>query len=215
MVINCLTEREGKGSKKQNDREHVGAVIVSYLWTSMVSSRRKDTQAHRKNTWLQKIMMPMKKPAPRMRVSAGWAYSACMPNGAWGTAETLLWRHMHVCVVPLHTCVGATVFNSLISNSSVKRLTRKWCVYLSYHLCVCFTHGELMVDFVDVFVDPAVMQQAVEEVVPGIFNNSTAKALSHDVRPGGGSRERWVIIRKPADLTDGSHWRPRTNKSHF
>lgn len=56
---------------------------VSYLWTSMVSSSRKDTQAQRKKTWLQKIIIPIKKPAPRMMVSAGWAYSACMPNGAW------------------------------------------------------------------------------------------------------------------------------------
>lgn len=65
---------------------------VPYLWTSIVSSRRKDTQAHRKKTWLQKIKIPMKKPAPRMIVSAGWAYSACMPNGAWKTEEKL-WRH--------------------------------------------------------------------------------------------------------------------------
>lgn len=53
-----------------------------------------------------------------------------------------------------------------------------------------------MVDFVDVFVDPAVMQQAMEEVVPGILNNGTAKALSKHVRPGGEDRERWAIIRK-------------------
>lgn len=63
---------------------------MSYLWTSMVSSSRKDTQAHRKKTWLQKIIIPIKKPAPRMMVSAGWAYSACMPNGAWTNKEKLM-----------------------------------------------------------------------------------------------------------------------------
>lgn len=42
----------------------------------------------------------------------------------------------------------------------------------------------------DVFVDPAVMQQAMEEVVPGVFNNSTTKALSQEVRPERRARER-------------------------
>lgn len=64
---------------------------------------------------------------------------------------------------------------------------------------MCFTHGELMVDFVDIFVDPAVMQQAMEEVVPGVFDNSTAEALSQDVRPGGDKDDRWIIVRK-------THW---------
>lgn len=45
--------------------------------------------------------------------------------------------------------------------------------------CECmFTHGELVVDFVDVFVDPAMMQQPMQEVVPGILNHSTAKTLN-------------------------------------
>lgn len=73
-IINLTWQREGRKREqkiKKNDRDDVEAVIDSYLWTSMVSSRRKDTQAHRKNTWLQKSMMPMKNPAPRMRVSAG------------------------------------------------------------------------------------------------------------------------------------------------
>lgn len=48
-----------------------------------------------------------------------------------------------------------------------------------------FTHSELMVNFVDVFVDLAVMQQAMEEVVPSVFNNCTAKTLSKDIRPAG------------------------------
>lgn len=52
-----------------------------------------------------------------------------------------------------------------------------------------FTHGELMVDFVDVFVDPAVVQQAMQKVVPGIFDNSTTKAPSHNIGPGGGGQE--------------------------
>lgn len=51
-----------------------------------------------------------------------------------------------------------------------------------------------MVDFVDVFVDPAVVQQAVQEVVPGVFNDSAAKALSQDVRPEGGKEWRRVIV---------------------
>ena len=57
-----------------------------------------------------------------------------------------------------------------------------------------FTYGELVVDFVDVFVDPAVVKQAMEEVVPGVFNNSTAKTLSQEVRPGGGHGEKWDNI---------------------
>lgn len=60
-------------------------------------------------------------------------------------------------------------------------------VFIHLITCVCFTHSELVVHFVDVFVDPAVMQQAMEEVVPGVFNNSTTKALSQEVRPGGGA----------------------------
>lgn len=41
--------------------------------------------------------------------------------------------------------------------------------------------GEFMVDFVNVFVDPAMMQQAMDKVVPGVLNNSTTKALSQEV----------------------------------
>lgn len=61
-------------------------------------------------------------------------------------------------------------------------------IYLKILSGTSFTHCELMVDFVDVFVDPAVMQQAVQKVVPGIFNNSTAKALSQDIRPERGDK---------------------------
>lgn len=43
--------------------------------------------------------------------------------------------------------------------------------------------SELMVDFVDVLVDPAVMQYAMKEIVPGILNNSTAEALSQEIWP--------------------------------
>lgn len=50
-----------------------------------------------------------------------------------------------------------------------------------------------MVDFVDVFVDLAVMQRAMQEVVPGVFDDSTAKALSQDERPGGGEPKKRVI----------------------
>lgn len=56
-----------------------------------------------------------------------------------------------------------------------------------------FTYCELMVDFVDVFVDPAVMQQAVQKVVPGIFNNSTAKALSQDIWPERGDKNHITL----------------------
>lgn len=53
-----------------------------------------------------------------------------------------------------------------------------------------FTHGELMVDFVDVFVDPAMMQQPMQEVVPGVFNHSTAKTLSQNIWPEEGD-QKW------------------------
>lgn len=53
------------------------------------------------------------------------------------------------------------------------------------YVCVCIskTHGELVVDFVDVLVDPAVVEKSVEEVVPRVFHHGAAEALSHDVRP--------------------------------
>lgn len=53
-----------------------------------------------------------------------------------------------------------------------------------------FAHGELVVDFVDVFVDPAVMQQPVQEVVPGVLNHGATKTLSQDVRPEEGDQKR-------------------------
>lgn len=53
-----------------------------------------------------------------------------------------------------------------------------------------FTHGELMVDFVDVFVDPAMMQQPMQKVVPGVFYHSTAKTLSQNIRPEEGDQRR-------------------------
>lgn len=92
-----------------------------------------------------------------MMVSAGWAYSACMPNGAWTSNE--------------------------------KWMRRSVCVRVSFCECV-FTHGELMVDFVDVFVDPAMMQQPMQEVVPGVFNHSAAKTLNQNIRPGEGDQRR-------------------------
>lgn len=42
----------------------------------------------------------------------------------------------------------------------------------------------------DVFVDPAVMQQTMEEVVPGVFNDGAAEALSEHQRPGGDEERR-------------------------
>lgn len=64
-------------------------------------------------------------------------------------------------------------------------------------MCVCerfcecmFTHGELVVDFVDVFVDPAMMQQPMQEVVPGVFNHSTAKTLNQNIWPVEGD-QKW------------------------
>lgn len=47
-----------------------------------------------------------------------------------------------------------------------------------------------MMDFVDEFVDPPVMQQAMEEVMPGVLNDSTAKALGQEGRPG---REEFTL----------------------
>lgn len=47
-----------------------------------------------------------------------------------------------------------------------------------------------MVDFVDVFVDPAMMQQPMQEVVPGVFNHSTAKTLSQNIWPEEGD-QKW------------------------
>ena len=68
---------------------------------------------------------------------------------------------------------------------------------------MCFTHSEVMMDFVDVFVDPSVMQQAMEEVMPSVLNDSTTKALGQEGWPG---REeltvRKVIISIHSHLTD-------------
>jgi len=76
---------------------------VSHLCTSMVSIRRQATQAQSMLTWLQKTTMPMKKPAPRIRVSAGWAYSACMPNGDWGGGRRT--EDARDSGLSLHSCV--------------------------------------------------------------------------------------------------------------
>lgn len=80
-------------------------------------------------------------------------------------------------------------------NSASNRFTGKWCVHVDSTVIInaCCTHGEFVVDFVDVFVDLAVMQRAMQEVVPGVFNDSTAKALSQDERPEGGERERRAV----------------------
>ena len=101
---------------------------VSHLCTSMVSNRRQATQAHSMLTWLQKSMMPMKNPEPRIRVSAGWAYSACMPNGAWGTDATGSQGHIHD-ETPLNLRCNHPLFNCV------------WCLFvwlrLLMHLTVC------------------------------------------------------------------------------
>lgn len=38
-------------------------------------------------------------------------------------------------------------------------------------------------DFVDVFIDPAMMQQPMQKIVPGVFDHSTAEALEQDEGP--------------------------------
>lgn len=35
----------------------------------------------------------------------------------------------------------------------------------------------------DVFINPAMMQQAMQKIVPGVFNNGTTEALSQDEGP--------------------------------
>lgn len=47
-----------------------------------------------------------------------------------------------------------------------------------YAITGVFTHSEVMVDFVNIFVELAVMHQAMDEVVPCVFNDSTTKTLS-------------------------------------
>lgn len=80
-------------------------------------------------------------------------------------------------------------------NSASNRFTGKRCAHVESIVIInaCCTHGELVVDFVDVFVDLAVMQRAMQEVVPGVFDDSTAKALSQDERPEGGEPKKRVI----------------------
>lgn len=53
-----------------------------------------------------------------------------------------------------------------------------------------FTHGELMVDFVNVFVDPAMMQQPMQKVVPSVFHDSAAETLSQNIGPEEGDQNR-------------------------
>lgn len=96
---------------------------------------------------------------------------------------------------------------TLISNHTDRRSTRK-----PVGVNVAQTYSELVVDFVDVFVDPAVMQQAMEEVVPGVFNNCTTEALSQEIRPGRRERGREKVSElsqqnKQSDLNEG----PQTN----
>lgn len=42
---------------------------------------------------------------------------------------------------------------------------------------------ELVMDFVDVFINPLVVQEAVQEIVPGVLNHGTAEAPRHDPVP--------------------------------
>lgn len=65
------------------------------------------------------------------------------------------------------------------------------CAHVCESLCeYTFTHGELVVDFVDVFVDPAMMQQPMQKVVPGVFDHSAAETLNQNVRPEEGDQKR-------------------------
>jgi len=59
--------------------------------------------------------------------------------------------------------------------------------------------SELVVDFVDVFVDSAVVQQTMEEVVPGVFHHSTAQTLGHQVGP---ARHRVPVVRDAEELCE-------------
>lgn len=47
-----------------------------------------------------------------------------------------------------------------------------------------------MVYFVDVFIDPAMMQQPMQKIVPGVFDHSTAEALEQDEGPENGGQEQ-------------------------
>lgn len=67
-----------------------------------------------------------------------------------------------------------------------------------------------MVDFVDVFINPAMMQQAMQKIVPGVFNNGTAKALSQDEGPEKGGQERKGAKYKQSHLNQHTwHLDPR------
>lgn len=67
-------------------------------------------------------------------------------------------------------------------------------------LCLHAKGGrELMVDFVDVFINPAMMQQAMQKIVPGVFNNGTAEALSQDEGP---ARHGVPVIRDVEKLSE-------------
>lgn len=89
-----------------------------------------------------------------MMVSRGWAYSACMPNGAWDTNGT---RHV--------------TFTELL-------LVKTACLFVQ----AC-PHSELVVDFVDISVDAPVVQDTVEEVVPGVLHHGAAETPSQERRP--------------------------------
>lgn len=84
--------------------------------------------------------------------------------------------------VSVFICIGAAACS--MSNSSVNSLTKK-SVCSSILSLVRFTHSELVVDFVDVFVDAFVVKQPMEEVVPGVLDDSAAEALGQEVRPRG------------------------------
>lgn len=41
----------------------------------------------------------------------------------------------------------------------------------------------------DVFIDPAMMQQPMQEIVPGVLDHGTAEALEQDEGPEKGEQE--------------------------
>ena len=125
----------------------------------MVSNNLKNIHAQRKKTWLAKMSIGMKTPAPK-----------------------------------------TSVRYTIVVNTARQRCL---CVAISYHVrlteCLqwvgvfCYKskrHLKVVMHFVYVLVDSSVVKKTMEEVVPRVFNHSTAEAPSQHRVPRGGARRR-------------------------
>ena len=73
--------------RTSSTKNGMGGYIPYPLWASIAWKRRRTTHTYIVKMWNSRIYQqynsgPESVPAPKIRVSTGWAYSAASPNGA-------------------------------------------------------------------------------------------------------------------------------------